>query len=75
MPVACYVEASHRLCHDFKTGPARVSAIVRVENVTAHTNVDCVVSFQAMLDSAAGLGECSFVWSGISEKKLALVRL
>ena len=44
-----------------------------IENTTSHTNVDAMLSFQKMLDSVAGLGDCSFIWSGVSEKKLKLV--
>ena len=73
LPLKCYIDASYRVEHNFNSGPARVQCQIIIENTTEHTNVDAVLSFQNMLDSVAGLGDCSFIWSGLSEKKIKLV--
>ena len=73
LPLQCYIDASYRVEHNFNSGPARVQCHIIIENTTEHTNVDAVLSFQNMLDSVAGLGDCSFIWSGLSEKKIKLV--
>ena len=73
LPLKCYIDAAYRVEHNFATGPARVSCCVTIENTSEQTHVEAIVSFQRMLDSVAGLGECAFVWSGASEKQIKLV--